>query len=83
MLGIGRDAAYEAVRNREIPSLRFGRIIRVPTRKLATLLGEPNPATDRHVAEVLAEGADQALAAVEAFVAQLRKDATSNFPGAP
>ena len=28
--GLGRDASYEAARRGEIPTLRFGRLIRVP-----------------------------------------------------
>ncbi|MDQ4213779.1 helix-turn-helix domain-containing protein [Microbacterium capsulatum] len=39
LLGIGRDAAYAAVANGEIPSLHLGRRIVVPTAKLLALLG--------------------------------------------
>ena len=39
-LGIGRAAAYEAVRNGEIPSLRLGRKLLVPVGALLRLLGE-------------------------------------------
>ena len=39
LVGIGRSAAYEAVRRGEVPSLRFqGRIV-VPTAELRRLLG--------------------------------------------
>jgi excisionase family DNA binding protein len=38
-LGIGRSAAYEAVRRGEIPHLRFGRRIQIPVARLAELLG--------------------------------------------
>lgn len=37
---IGRGAAYEAVRRGEIPSIKFGRTIRVTRRALFELLGE-------------------------------------------
>ena len=30
LLGLGRDAAYEAAKRGEIPALRFGRLLRVP-----------------------------------------------------
>ena len=40
LLRISRGAAYEAVRTGEIPSVRFGRTIRVPTEALLRLLGE-------------------------------------------
>ena len=48
-LGIGRSLAYEAVRSGEIPSIRVGSRIRVPTAALCRLLqGEvqdtPQPA---------------------------------------
>jgi excisionase family DNA binding protein len=46
-LGISRNSAYEAVRRGEIPSLRLGRRLVVPTRQLLRLLGdadEGNPA---------------------------------------
>jgi excisionase family DNA binding protein len=38
-LGLGRSSAYEAVRRGELPVLRFGRTIRVPTARLRVLLG--------------------------------------------
>lgn len=38
-LGIGREAAYQAVRSGQIPSLRIGRRIRIPTPKLLEMLG--------------------------------------------
>ncbi len=39
VLGIGRDAAYLAARNGELPTLRMGRRILVPVPKLLALLG--------------------------------------------
>lgn len=42
-LGIGRDAAYRAVRSGELPSIRMGRKILVPRVALARLLGEVQP----------------------------------------
>ena len=41
LLGLGRSAAYEAARRQEIPTLRFGRRLLVPTAKLLALL-EPS-----------------------------------------
>jgi excisionase family DNA binding protein len=38
LLGLGRNAAYEAARRREIPVLRFGRKLRVPRVALERLL---------------------------------------------
>ena len=38
LLGLGRNAAYEAARRREIPVLRFGRKLRVPRLALERLL---------------------------------------------
>lgn len=37
-LGIGRNTAYEAVKRAEIPSIRIGRRILVPTKALDNLL---------------------------------------------
>ena len=39
LLGIGRSAAYEAVRNGTIKSLRFGRRIVIPRAVLEDLVG--------------------------------------------
>ena len=38
-LGIGRTTAYEGVRTGEIPSLRIGRRIVVPTAEVRRMLG--------------------------------------------
>jgi excisionase family DNA binding protein len=38
LLGLSRNAAYEAARRREIPVLRFGRKLRVPRMALERLL---------------------------------------------
>jgi|NGEPerStandDraft_6_1074524.scaffolds.fasta_scaffold63398_3 excisionase family DNA binding protein len=38
-LGLGRSSAYEAARRGELPVLRFGRTLRVPTAGLRVLLG--------------------------------------------
>jgi len=37
--GLGRSAAYEAARRGELPSLRFGRSVRVPVAAARRLLG--------------------------------------------
>jgi excisionase family DNA binding protein len=39
LLGIGRSLAYEGVKRGEIPAVRVGRTVRVPTAKLLNLLG--------------------------------------------
>ena len=39
ILGLSKPTAYEAVRRGDIPSLRFGRRVVVPTAKLLTMLG--------------------------------------------
>lgn len=39
LLGISRSAAYRAVTRGEIPSVRIGRRLLVPTAKLYTILG--------------------------------------------
>lgn len=41
MLRIGRTAAYAAAKAGELPVIKLGRSLRVPTCKLAELLGEP------------------------------------------
>jgi excisionase family DNA binding protein len=47
LLGIGRNGAYEAVRRGEIPSLRIGKRLLVPTKALEAMLGAglANPAS--------------------------------------
>lgn len=39
VLGVSRDAAYDAVKRGEIPALHIGRAIRIPTAKVAEMLG--------------------------------------------
>ena len=39
ILGLGRTAAYEAVRRQELPSLKIGRRLLVPVPQLLALLG--------------------------------------------
>ena len=50
-LGIGRDAAYNAARTGDIPTLRLGTKLRVPTAGLLKMLGigesEPEPETPK------------------------------------
>jgi excisionase family DNA binding protein len=38
-LGLGRDAAYRAIKSGELPSIRIGRKVLVPTAQLWNLLG--------------------------------------------
>lgn len=40
MLGLGRSAAYEAVKRGDLPALRIGRRLVVPRARLAAMLGE-------------------------------------------
>jgi excisionase family DNA binding protein len=52
--GLSRSAAYEAVRRGEIPSLRFGRSLRIPTAAARRLLGiDPEPESDPPTATVV------------------------------
>ncbi|MGU3536851.1 helix-turn-helix domain-containing protein [Methylobacterium sp. A54F] len=41
LLGISRDTAYDAARSGDLPTLRFGRRLVVPTSKLREMLGLP------------------------------------------
>ena len=45
LLGISRNSAYEAVRRGEIPSVRLGRRILIPTEQLRRLLAGEQPVT--------------------------------------
>ncbi len=47
IVGIGRMAAYEAVRRGDIPSLRIGRRIVVPRAALERMLGAALQSTER------------------------------------
>jgi excisionase family DNA binding protein len=51
-LGIGRSACYECVRRGEVPSIRLGRRLRVPTAALRLLLAL-DPEADGQGATVL------------------------------
>ena len=42
LLGISRKTAYRAVERGEIPSLRYGKRLRVPTASLRSLVGLDN-----------------------------------------
>jgi excisionase family DNA binding protein len=39
MLGVSRNHAYAAVKARELPSLKLGRRVLIPTRPLLAMLG--------------------------------------------
>ena len=39
LLGLGRSASYEAVQRAELPVLRFGRRMVVPTARVLAMLG--------------------------------------------
>jgi excisionase family DNA binding protein len=40
IIGLGKNASYDAARRGDLPVLRFGRIIRVPRAALDRLLGK-------------------------------------------
>jgi excisionase family DNA binding protein len=40
ILGLGKNASYDAARRGELPALRFGRLLRVPRAALERLLGK-------------------------------------------
>ena len=44
VLGIGREAAYNAARRGELPTIRIGRRLLVPTQALLDLLATAGPA---------------------------------------
>lgn len=56
VLRIGRAQAYEGVRAGAIPSVRFGRTIRIPRKALLALLGEAVPGADPPLASRLPGG---------------------------
>jgi excisionase family DNA binding protein len=45
ILGIGRSAAYEGIRRRDIPSIRVGKRLLVPRAALEHLLSDPTKAS--------------------------------------
>jgi excisionase family DNA binding protein len=53
LLGLSRSKAYEAAARGEIPTLRFGRRLVVPTAPLRRMLGieDPRPAAKESVEE--------------------------------
>lgn len=55
VFGISRGAAYEAVRNGSIPSLRIGRRLVVPTARVAALLCVPAVDAKADVSTILDE----------------------------
>jgi excisionase family DNA binding protein len=55
LLGIGRGAAYEGVKNGDIPSLRVCRRILVPRAPLMALLGELPASEDSEGGESIEE----------------------------
>jgi hypothetical protein len=46
ILGLGRSASYEAAARGEIPTLRFGRRLVVPSARLIAMLGFDDPKHD-------------------------------------
>lgn len=53
-LGLGRSSAYQAVARGEIPSLKFGRAVRIPTAALRRMLGlDPQLEADSPAAAIL------------------------------
>jgi hypothetical protein len=41
--GLSRDASYAAAQRGDIPTIRIGRLLRVPVRAMERLLDEPAP----------------------------------------
>ena len=60
MVGLGRSASYDAARRGELPTIRFGRRLVVPTALLRRLLGFDAP-TDVTDEEALAAAPGLAL----------------------
>ncbi len=50
LLGVSRSSAYRAAARDEIPTIRIGRRLLVPTAKLLAMLGVQSPVTDLAVA---------------------------------
>lgn len=48
VLGLGRSAAYEAVRRGDIPHIRIGRRLLVPVARMRALLGETSRRGHEH-----------------------------------
>lgn len=42
--GLSRSSAYRAAARGELPTIRFGRLLKVPTAKLLAMLGIESPA---------------------------------------
>lgn len=80
ILGISRSSAYQAARTGEIPTIRIGRRLVVPTAALLRLLDleQPSPCPTENVRAALAALDADALAdligAVHAFRDDLRQD---------
>ncbi|WP_410007859.1 helix-turn-helix domain-containing protein [Planotetraspora sp. A-T 1434] len=53
LLGITREAGYDAVHRGDLPSIRIGRKILIPTAKLAAMLGLPYPPPREDVEELV------------------------------
>ena len=49
ILRISRNSAYEAVKRGEIPSIRIGRLLRVPRAVISKMVGEGEPPRGRAV----------------------------------
>jgi excisionase family DNA binding protein len=51
LFGISRGSAYQAAKAGEIPTIRFGRRVVVPTARLLEMLGVPTSSPDASSAE--------------------------------
>jgi excisionase family DNA binding protein len=72
-VGLGRSAAYEAVRRGELPVLHFGRTLRVPTARLRAMLGLPVSDEPAQVSDELAESScDHVVTSAESAPFDLR-----------
>lgn len=75
LYGLGRDATYAAVERGEIPSIRVGRTIRVPTHAALRQLGWPDESIARALG-VDVDDDDDAPQDTEALSATERATAT-------
>ena len=83
VLGIGRDCAYEAARRGEIPTLKIGRLRRVPRVAFERMLSPASSRKGRRVMRPGTQSSSPELYLWRAVVAQAIVDATEPPPGRP
>jgi excisionase family DNA binding protein len=80
LLGVSRGHAYAAVKAGEIPSLKLGRRVLVPTRPLLEMLGLVEPAPKRgeltvwaeHTSEELVERLERSRAILDDVIREMK-----------